>query len=516
MGNLSKTRDGHSIPVKIEVTRQILDHKVSGKAVLPAVAAMEAMAGAVKKVMPDIEVNHIHDASFQKFLLLKDEADIIDAFVETQLIDGANNSRQIQATFCTRFESQKSNIKRTLRHVTATFGRGKIFKPHPIDIAASLEGKGFAVDALKLYRELVPFGASFQNIRGSLYMTMEGAFGTATGGPIFNGGSEDAVLGSPFTSDASFHGACVWGQRYAGLTAYPAGMGQRIIHARTKPGEKYIFRVFPKRVFDFSLEFDINIYKQSGELAEEIRGLMLEDFTKGMTKPPPWILEEDEDNKSLSLLRDRVTDMTIVELVGVSGLGKYCLAPREQERFDRMKEKRGTSFLAARMAVKRLSRKLSGNYYNTSPEQIETVAPDMEKPQCPNLTDGGNFICSVSHDKRFAIAVTAEAPIGVDVEQVSDRIHGTQKYFMHQNERTLASESAMGSIQASLRIWSIKESVSKAFGSGLTDAWKRTEVTQVGLASSRITIDGQPHSAFHGTIEDHIFTIVKLQMGTVP
>ena len=53
----------------------------------------------------------------------------------------------------------------------------------------------------------------------------------------------------------------------------------------------------------------------------------------------------------------------------------------------------------------------------------------------------------------------------------------------------------MGEIEASIRIWSIKEAVTKALGIKLTEAWKKVEVKEIGIDISRIEIDGKPEKS---------------------
>ena len=72
---------------------------------------------------------------------------------------------------------------------------------------------------------------------------------------------------------------------------------------------------------------------------------------------------------------------------------------------------------------------MSENDIETPASSINTVLPDR-RPTCP-LTSGEELLsCSASHDNRFAIAVTSEKKIGIDVEEISDRAIKSQKYYM--------------------------------------------------------------------------------------
>ena len=125
----------------------------------------------------------------------------------------------------------------------------------------------------------------------------------------------------------------------------------------------------------------------------------------------------------------------------------------------------------------------------TLPSKITTVDPDLERPCCP-LTNGDLALpCSVSHDDRFAIAVASDQRVGVDVEKTSGRVIKSGSLFMSKNEQTLVRSSALGEIEAAVRIWSIKEAAAKALDFTMADSWNRVHVMDVGQYKSAIRID---------------------------
>jgi len=48
--------------------------------------------------------------------------------------------------------------------------------------------------------------------------------------------------------DAAVHAACCWGQRYAGIVAFPVGFAERIIYRKTKKEGKYMSKIAPVNV----------------------------------------------------------------------------------------------------------------------------------------------------------------------------------------------------------------------------------------------------------------------------
>ena len=126
--------------------------------------------------------------------------------------------------------------------------------------------------------------------------------------------------------------------------------------------------------------------------------------------------------------------LTVIELTTVAPFADKVLSADESKRFENMSDRRRRSFLAARLACKRLSRILSGNDTETDPRAITTVYADKASPCCP-LTDGrSGYSCSVSHDDRFAVAVASTGRVGVDVEKMSERVLKSRSLFMSAQE----------------------------------------------------------------------------------
>jgi hypothetical protein len=113
------------------------------------------------------------------------------------------------------------------------------------------------------------------------------------GTPAANGcRSVSELLGSPFPLDAAYHGACVWGQRYARMVAFPVGFESRTIWRHTRPGEAYFCRVLPVRMHPDRLVFDLWIGDENGFFFESSRGVCMKDVSAGRMKPPQWIMAD--------------------------------------------------------------------------------------------------------------------------------------------------------------------------------------------------------------------------------
>jgi phosphopantetheinyl transferase len=200
----------------------------------------------------------------------------------------------------------------------------------------------------------------------------------------------------------------------------------------------------------------------------------------------------------------------VIELAALAPFAERALSEPERLRLAGMGSRRKRSYLAARVACKRVARQLSDNDARTAAGDITTVCPDRpERPRCPASNERCVFSCSVSHDDRFAVAVAADWRVGVDVEQASERLLKSRSLYMSEPEQALARGSQLGEIEAAVRIWSIKEAVAKALDISLAAAWNRVEVCTVDSFESLFTVDGQDAwSAVHEMVEEHVFTLV--------
>ena len=139
---------------------------------------------------------------------------------------------------------------------------------------------------------------------------------------------------------------------------------------------------------------------------------------------------------------------------------------------------------------------------------MTTIREDSTKPCCPVIDQKQTNFCSVSHDKRFTIAVAADQPVGVDVEIISSKVLNSAHIYMSYQEEELVRQSAIGESHAATRIWSIKEVVAKATGTDLATAWRQTQVQSIGEHESLFEMDDRGlFTAIHTTIDEHLFTL---------
>jgi hypothetical protein len=283
MADIPQQTINKRFPVTLEIIPYLRDHRFEGKAVFPAVEALISLARCVKRHYPQAVLHDQSSALFPKILSIERAGESLDAQIEIE--DSADG---IRASLQTSVKIKNSAISRTLDHAKVTFAKRVVLSNAAMSFrtARKMENLCIQVPAVSIYRELIPFGVSYQNITGDLTVSKEGALADITGG---DGEADDVTLGSPFVLDAAMHAACVWGQRFADMVPFPVGFDRRIIYKTTRKGGVYCARINPVKAGRDALTFDVWIFDQNGLIHENISGLQMRDITGGRMRPPMWI-----------------------------------------------------------------------------------------------------------------------------------------------------------------------------------------------------------------------------------
>lgn len=510
MGNLPPVDTTVDPPVRIPIVLHTpeawMDHHFQGRPVLPAVEAMEALARCARENYPQLRRDHLAGVRFEKFLPMDPDVGQLDAFAEfRQLEDGA-----VQAALMTRTKAPKAAFTRTKTHVRVNFEpSGPEPKYPPVDITAALEGVCTVVDPQAIYSDLVPFGPAFRNISAPLHISPDGALARIETPRKPDDGNTPPLLGSGYALDAAFHAACVWAQRYHGVVAFPVAIDRRVLLRPAGPGATYTGRILPKEKLGETLIFDILLLDQAGQLREIAQGVHMRDVSGGRLTPPQWI-QNQEAMHPLSALDAAGGKRTVVELDAVADFAPQALTICETGKYKKMGEKRRKSFLAARIALKRLYRRCQIGQGGAPADTIETVRENSPIPILGEIEKSEPMHCSVSHDRRFAIAVAGTKPMGVDVEVLSGKALRSARLYMSEAEQDLVRDTPMKDDCVAVRIWSIKEAAAKATGMNLAEAWRRVKTNAVGERESNLSIDGQSIRAHHATMAGHLFTVLSL------
>ena len=272
------------LPLRIGVAPYLLDHRIEGQAVLPAAEALNALARAAREDAPERPVRAMAEASFPRFLPIDPGEGRIEAVCE---IERRENGDRV-CRLLTESVSRSGRIRRAKEHAAVRFrGEAPGIPVLRLEQASRLAGEGFRVSPGRLYRELIPFGPAYRNVLdGTLVLSEAGAVAQVSGGSVAGAAG---VLGSPFPMDAAIHCAGAWGQRYAGVVAFPVGFAERFIFRPVAAGETCFTRILPAGARERALIFDLWIYGPDGAPREALLGAAMKDVTAGRLKPPAWV-----------------------------------------------------------------------------------------------------------------------------------------------------------------------------------------------------------------------------------
>ncbi len=495
--------DAH--PITVQPPPFFRDHHVDGRPVFPAVEAMERLAADTHARFPHLDGRRLSDLRFAKFLRL-DDGSAVAAFNRT----ASNGDGSVRAALATRFTAPTGSMTRILEHAALTMGSAAPADTAPtLESAAALSGVCTVALPGRIYTEMVPFGAAYRNIRGDLLLSADGAL-APVGSPQPPDPRTDLFLGSPYVLDAAFHAACVWCQRFCNRVAFPVSVARRTVFSPTRLDEVYTARVVPVQTAAEPFVFDIFIYDAQGEIREAAVGVGMRDVSGGRARPPAGF-HQPAGADPLADLSRTVSGMILIERTALAPFAPAALSPGESRRMTGMTTQRTGGYLSARLALKRLSRMLSGDDRRPAAD-IDTVAPDGRRPQCP-LADGRRLFCAVAHDRRFTVAVAADRVVGVDVEPLSSKALRAAPLYMHPEERALADRSPLDAAACALRVWSAKEAAAKLLDIDLADAWSRVRATEVAEAHTRLAVEGgRPVTARHVVCEAHLFTLLAPEM----
>ncbi len=281
--------------VEIEVPSHWADHRFQGRAVLPAVEAMQLLAVWAGQCQPRVDNRCLLRAKFEKFLELPAGTPRLEVYGDLERLDDGS----VRACLTTRTQVGVARITRTKIHAEAVFAPTS--EPAPVlspDSAAALEGTCFTIDPERIYRELVPFGPAFQTIQRPLMLMAEGALAEIAVPGGLPAPLAAQPLGSPLILDGAFHAACVWSQRFCDVVAFPVGIDERRVLRPTCSGDTYIGRVLPVQVTPELLRFDIRILDRQGQVFEIVKGVRMRDVSGGRLRPPQWVRAGDSDART--------------------------------------------------------------------------------------------------------------------------------------------------------------------------------------------------------------------------
>jgi 4'-phosphopantetheinyl transferase len=149
-------------------------------------------------------------------------------------------------------------------------------------------------------------------------------------------------------------------------------------------------------------------------------------------------------------------------------------------------------------------RKTLSHYLNCPPQEIIFEEDENKKPFITSPTTQLHF--NLSHSQSQFFFAVAETNIGVDVEFINSRFDFNsviENYFSKSEQ--VAIRSAANPHNEFFRYWTIKESILKFLGTGITDFIK-----QIDLSKKEININGNVTSELYVTSflkEDYAYAV---------
>lgn len=259
-----------ALPVAIAALPEFGDHRIAGNAIVPAVYLLDVMVRSATDAGLATAPLVMNAVSFPRFLPATD----IERCTFELLADGEKLSLSSKITL-------PNGIQRTREHAVITLGnQATVSSPPAIDAE-------FELAAERVYRELIPFGPRYCNLRGDLRLGHAGAVGTVRSPEP--GFENPSLAGCPYLFDSAMHLACVWGQRYAGVVAYPMGFACRTITSSIPHGER-VCVVAPRSRDPHSLSFDLWLVDEHDQVCDVTLGLAMAPLARG-SAPPHWIVQ---------------------------------------------------------------------------------------------------------------------------------------------------------------------------------------------------------------------------------
>ena len=170
------------------------------------------------------------------------------------------------------------------------------------------------------------------------------------------------------------------------------------------------------------------------------------------------------------------------------------LSPEEKERGTKYRDRdAGLRWMAARTFL----RSILAAYTETPPRDIQLLVSDQGKP----FLAGKNPLSlrfNITHSGEYAIvAISREHSVGVDIEKIKPNFdyESIMSISFSNNERKLFSGLAESErLNTFYRIWTLKEAVAKAIGTGLSfpfedieTRWDESGPQLVSISGNRMT-----------------------------
>lgn len=289
MEHISPLKETSSHPLQFEPMPHHGDHRFMETPVMAAAETMLFITNACCPMNTVTDPVCMTDAVFLKFIPIaeitpKPESGRTVSFT-IEITPQPDQSLQVALVALTH--SRKLGLTRSKTHLELSLTHHKI--PENARPSGSPKKALCEVSADRIYNDLIRFGPAFQNLHKKLRIGQRRIDGVVwSGGKAIVNRLPD-VLGSPFPFDAAMQAACVWGQFFQGIVAFPEGFAQRIIYQKTRPETHYRIRLALRKADADQFLCDGWIMTSEGAVCEAFYGLSMRDLSRGRLKVPSWV-----------------------------------------------------------------------------------------------------------------------------------------------------------------------------------------------------------------------------------
>ena len=174
--------------------------------------------------------------------------------------------------------------------------------------------------------------------------------------------------------------------------------------------------------------------------------------------------------------------------------GWLFLSPQERVRaVSIVFSKHASHWIACRAAMRRIL----GHLIHLPPGEVPIIVSELGKPA---LTEPFDFLhFSISHCEDLALlAVSVDGPVGVDLDPLgrAAELGGCESTFCHPEEIAALPANPDDRHRSLLELWTAKEALLKALGTGFTVAPETVRI-HGNTASSQPTLPGMRDQIIH-------------------
>jgi phosphopantetheinyl transferase len=190
-----------------------------------------------------------------------------------------------------------------------------------------------------------------------------------------------------------------------------------------------------------------------------------------------------------------------------SAAARFLTGPERAEYAELRHPLRRREWLGARVCLKLMALRAG---VVDDPLACAIVKDPRGRPRlvrAPGFVHGVVADCSLSHKGRFGCGAVSRASglsIGVDIEEVSERLSGLARAFAHERDVSLGSRSEPERLTV---LWALKEACSKVVGRGLALPLRDVVCEEISPGRHRVVTAGVELAGHHALHDGYVVAL---------